>query len=128
MRIFLTGSHDFDWRWSISDFLKQRHIEFFDSANYPRELASIFKYFRILEGCDGVIACFSRWEPQHLETVLELGYASKLGKEIMVVDGTQRKKSWIHSLPYSTSFPHLDGLKEHLLKAVSSPEKYRFFG
>lgn len=128
MRIFLTGSHEFEWRWTISDFLRERHIEFFDSADYSREFASIFKYFKILEGCDGVIACFSGRGSQHLETVLELSYASKLAKEIMVVDGAQRKKSWIHALPYSTSFPHLDGLKEHLLKATSSPEKYRFFG
>ncbi len=128
MRIFLTGSHHFDWRWSISDFLRERHIEFFDAADYPRELASIFKYFKILEECDGVIAGFSTWEPQHLETVLELSYASKLAKEIMVVGGAQRQKSWIHALPYSTSFANLDGLKEHLLKTVSSPEKSRFFG
>lgn len=128
MRIFLTGSHDFDWRWSLSDFLKEWCIEFFDATDYPREGASIFTSFKILEGCDGVIAGLSVWEPQHLETVLELGYASKLAKEIMIVGGAQRQQSWIHTLPYSTCFANLDGLKKHLLKMVSSPEKHRFFG
>jgi hypothetical protein len=129
MRIFLTGSQDLEWRWRISDFLREKQIDFFNSADYPREFFSIFKYFKILEGCDGVIACFSRLEPQHLQTVLEISYASKLAKEIMVIDEAQRKKSWIHCLPYSVSFPNLDGLKEHLTKAVSSPKKYpQLFG
>ncbi len=129
MRIFLTGSQNLEWRWNIGDFLKERHIEFFDSANYLYEFASIFKYFKILEGCDGLIACFSRWEPQHLQTVLEISYASKLAKEIMIVDDAQRKKSWIHFLPYSMSFPSLEGLKEHLIKASLSSQKYpQLFG
>lgn len=129
MRIFLTGSQEFEWRWKICDFLKKSDIDFFDAADYPREFASIFKYFRILEECDGVIACFSDWEPQHLETVLELSYASKLAKEIMVVDDLQRRKSWIHALPYSISFPDLDGLKDHLVKSQSFPRlQPRFFG
>jgi hypothetical protein len=129
MRMFLTGSQYIEWRWNLSDFFQEHQIDVFDSVEYPREYSSIFKYFRILEGCDGVIACFSKVEPQHLATVLEISYASKLGKEIMIVDEAQRKKSWIHYLPYSTSFSNIEGLKEYLTKAVASPKKYhQFFG
>jgi hypothetical protein len=129
MRVFLTGSQNLEWRWSISGFLREKQIDFFDSADYPREFASIFKYFKILEGCDGVIACFSKKEPRHLQTVLEISYASKLAKEIMVVDEAQHKKSWIHVLPYSVSFPDLEGLKQHLIKATSSPKHHpQLFG
>ena len=123
MKIFLTGSYDSEWRWNIADFFKERQIEFFDSIEYPQEFVSIFKLLRTLESCDGIIACFSTWEPQHLQTILELGYASKLAKEIMVVDRMRRRQSWIHTLPYSRSFPHLDGLKEHLTRAIAFPQK-----
>lgn len=123
MRVFLTGSQDFEWRWQMSAFLTEKQIDFFDSADYPREFASLFEYFRILEGCDGVIACFAREEPQHLKTVLELGYASKLAKGIFVVDGTPHGQGWIHTLPYSMSFPDLDGLKAHFVKAFATPQK-----
>ena len=123
MRVFLAGSQNFEWRWNLSDFLKENQIDFFDSTDYPQEFSSIFKYFKILEGCDGIIACFSRWEPRHLETVLEISYASKLAKEIFVVDDTPRRPSWIHTLPYSMSFPDLEGLKEHLVKALTAPQK-----
>lgn len=122
MRVFLTGSNEREWRWNISDFLHENAIDFFDAADYPQEFASIFKFLKILEGCDGVIACFSKWEPQHLQTVIELGYASKLAKEIMVVD-RMRRKTWIHALPYTRSFPHLDGLKEHLTQVATTPKK-----
>jgi hypothetical protein len=123
MKVFLTGSQGLDWRWNIGGFLREQQIDFFDSAEYPREFLSLFKYFKILEGCDGLIACFSKWEPQHLQTVLEISYASKLGKEILVVDHAYRRKSWVHTLPYSMNFPNLDGLKEHLVKTISSPQK-----
>ena len=59
MRVFLAGSQNFEWRWNLSDFLKENQIDFFDSTDYPQEFSSIFKYFKILEGCDGIIACFS---------------------------------------------------------------------
>ena len=120
MRIFLTGSHECDWRWEMSAFLEESAIDFFDAVEYPQAFSSIFKLFKILEGCDGIIACLSSEEPQHLQTVLELGYASKLAKEIMVVD-RMRRKTWIHDLPYARSFPHLDGLKEHLIRMIETP-------
>ena len=123
MRVFLTGSHDAEWRWNLSDFFQECQIEFFDSFEYSREFSSIFKLFRILEGCDGVIACFSRNERQHLETALELSYASKLAKEILVVDHMGRRQSWIHSMPYSLNFSSLDGLKAYLTKMIAIPQK-----
>lgn len=129
MKLFLTGCHDVEWRWNISSFLSESKIEFFDAASYPRKFVSVFKLLKVLESCDGVIACFFTWEPQHLQTVLELGYASKLAKEIMVVDRMRRRQSWIHTLPYSQSFPHLDGVKEHLTRSVAFPPKTpRLFG
>ena len=123
MRIFLTGSQNLEWRGNISGFLREQQIDFFDAAVYPKEFASLFKYFKILEECDGLIACFSKWEPQHLQTVLEISYASKLGKEILVVDHVHCRKSWVHVLPYSLNFSDLDGLKAHLVKAIASPQK-----
>jgi hypothetical protein len=122
MRVFLTGNHQGDWRLEMGAFLQESAIDFFDAVKYPHAFSSIFKLFRILEGCDGIIACLSSEEPQHLQTVLELGYASKLAKEIMVVD-RMRRKTWIHDLPYARSFPHLEGLKFHLAQLASIPKK-----
>jgi len=123
MRIFLTGSQDTEWRWNLEDFLRDSDIDYFDSAEYPPEFSSVFKRLKILEGCDSLIAYFSRYEPQHLQTVLELSYASKLAKQIIVVDRLRRRQSWIHALPYALNFPTLDGLKEHLTRVISSPKK-----
>lgn len=129
MKVFLTGSHHIEWRWKIGSFLNDSKIEFFDAVEYPGEFSSIFKLLKTLESCDGVIACFSQSEHQHLQTILELGYASKLAKEILVVDTMRRRKSWIHTLPYSRTFLTLDGLKEHLTKIISIPKKSpRLFG
>lgn len=122
MRVFLTGSYAYDWRGEMTAFLQENAIDFFDAVKYPQEFSSVFKLFKILEGCDGIIACFSPEEPQHLATVLQLGYASKLAKEIMVVD-RMRRKTWIHDLPYAHSFPHLEGLKFHLAQLSSIPKK-----
>ena len=123
MRIFLTGSQESEWRWDLSDFFRERRIEFFDSFEYSQEFSSVFKLLKILEGCDGVIACFSENERQHLQTVLELSYASKLAKEILVVDRMRCQQSWIHAMPYSLNFLTLDGLKAHLTKMMTTTQK-----
>ena len=123
MRCFLTGSLDAEWRWNLGDFLRKSEIEYFDSADYPAEHASIFKHFKILEGCDSVIACVPNHERRHLQTVLELSYASKLAKQILIIDCLRRRKSWIHALPYSLNFSTLDSLKEHLSRVISTPKK-----
>lgn len=127
MRIFLTGSQETEWRWNLEAFLQEYEIDFFDSAEYAAEFSSVFKRLKILEGCDGVIACCPKDDRQHLQTVLELSYASKLVKQILVVDCLRRRKSWIHTLPYSLNFPNLDGLKEHLTKMMSSPKRSTLF-
>jgi hypothetical protein len=129
MRIFLTGSSELEWRWNIGGFLREQCVEVFDAVEYPREFASLFKYFKILEGCDGVIACFSGIEPQHLQTVLQISYASKLNKEILIVAQAHNRKSWIHTLPYSLNFSDLEDLKAHLSMMMAiSPKEPRLFG
>jgi hypothetical protein len=127
MRIFLTGSQDAEWRWNLEGFFQEYEIDFFDSNEYAPEFSSVFKRLKILEGCDGVIACCPKHDRRHLQTVLELSYASKLAKQILLVDSLRRRKSWIHTLPYSLNFPTLDGLKEHLTKMVSSPKRSTLF-
>ncbi len=123
MRCFLTGSQDAEWRWNLGDFLRESEIEFFDSIDYPVEYASVFKRLKILEGYDSVIACIPNHERQHLQTALELSYACKLGKQILLIDCLRRRKSWLHTLPYSLNFPTLDGLKEHLSRVMSTPKR-----
>lgn len=112
-----------EWRWSLSDFLRECDIEYFDSVEYPAEYASVFKRLKILEGCDSVIACVPNTERQHLQTALELGYACKLAKQILVIDCLRRRKSWLHTLPYSLNFSTMDALKEHLARVVSTPKR-----
>jgi hypothetical protein len=123
MRIFLTGSEENEWRWELSDFLREQDIAFFDSAEDTSAFSSIFKRLKILESCDSVVAWLPRHERQHLQTALELSYASKLAKQIFLIDRLKRRKSWIHAMPYTLNFPTLDGLKDHLCKIISTPEK-----
>ncbi len=123
MRCFLTGSLDAEWRWNLGDFLRKSDIEYFDSAEYSTEHTSVFKRFKILEGCDSVIASVPNQERRHLQTVLELSYASKLAKQILIIDCLRRRKSWIHTLPYSLNFSTLENLKEHLIKVISTPKR-----
>ena len=92
-------------------------------------LSAFLVIFQLSVEILGIIAYFSEWEPRHLETVLELSYASKLAKEIMVVDDRQPRKSWVHALPYSTSFSNLEILKVHLTKNLLFPRTQpRIFG
>jgi hypothetical protein len=130
MRIFLTGSHDFEWRWQISAFLGEHRIEVLNPTDAESDPDAIFTHFRMLEGCDGLIVCFSQPEQRRrLHTVLEISYASKLTKDIMVVDSLQRSKSWIHALPYSRHFPDLDCLQDYLCKTMAATlTRPRLFG
>ena len=123
MRCFLTGSQDAEWRWNLEDFLRESAIEYFDSIEYPVEYASVFKRLKILEGCDNVIACLPGHERQHLQTALELSYASKLAKQILLIDCFRRRKSWIHALPYSLNFSTVDALKDHLSRVMTTPKR-----
>ena len=129
MRVFLTGNRDLEWKWDIADFLTKQHVDFFDPTDYPSEFSSIFKQFKILEGCDLLIAYFAGLQTHPLISMLEISYASKLAKEVMVVDNVPQKKSWTHFLPYSMSFPDLDGLKDYLTEMLLFSETHpRLFG
>jgi nucleoside 2-deoxyribosyltransferase len=123
MRYFLTGSAEPEWRGDVSDFLQERQIEYVDSLAYTAEYASVFKRLKILEGCDNVIACLPNDERQHLQTVLEVSYACKLAKPILIIDCLRRRKSWLHALPYSLNFSSVDALKTHLAKVMSTPKR-----
>lgn len=129
MKVFLTGNHDLEWRWDIADFLTEKQIDFFDPIDYPFEFSSIFKYLKILESCDLLIAYFVGLQTQHLMSMLEVSYASKLAKEVMVVDDVPRQNNWARFLPYSMSFSDLDGLKNYLTKmTIFSETRPRLFG
>lgn len=129
MKVFLTGNHDLEWRWDIADFLTEKQIDFFDPIDYPFEFSSTFKYLKILESCDLLIAYFVGLQTQHLMSMLEVSYASKLAKEVMVVDDVPRQNNWARFLPYSMSFSDLDGLKNYLTKmTVFSETRPRLFG
>lgn len=131
MRVFLTGSHDLDWRCEITDFLTRKQIDFFDPSDYPPEFSSIFKQLKILEGCDLLIAYFAGIQTRHLRSMLEISYASKLVKEVMIVDDIPRIQSWVQIFPYSKSFPDLNGVKDYLTQMLisqNSQPQSRFFG
>lgn len=130
MRVFLTGNRDFEWRDEIADFLTQTRIDFFDPVECPAEFSSAFRQLKILEGCDLLIAYFAGLPQRHLLPMLEISYASKLAKEVMIVDDIPRQRNWISRLlPYSTVVSNLDGVKEHLAQMVfSPPSQPRLFG
>ena len=129
MRVFLTGNRDLEWRWDIAAFLAKQQVDFFDPSDYSPEFSSIFKQLKILEGCDLLIAYFAGLQTHPLMSMLEVSYASKLAKEVMVVDNIPREKSWVRFLPYSMSFPDLDGLKDYLARILLfSKTRPRFLG
>jgi hypothetical protein len=129
MRVFLTGKRDLEWRWDLADFLTKRDIDFFDPTTYPVEFLSIFKQFKILEGCDLIIACFAGLQTHPLLSILEISYASKLAKEVIIVDDVPEEHAWAGSLPHSKRFLDLDGLKGYLSKTyLTSITHPRFFG
>jgi len=129
MKVFLAGTQQHVWREELGDFLTARQIKFFDPLACAPGVLSIFKCYRILETCDAVIACLANWEPQHLEMVLEVSYASLLAKEIMLVDDFHSRKSWPYALPYTTNFASLDRLKDYLTTLTETPQtSRRLFG
>lgn len=121
MRVFLTGSYEMAWRDDLADFLMAQQIDVFDSMSYPVEMSSTFKYLKILEECDMLIANLSGVPRRRLISMLEMTYASALAKDIMVVDDICQAAQWTFALPYSMSFPTLDRLKGHLISTISSP-------
>ncbi len=129
MRVFLTGNRDDQWRCEIADFLSSKQIDFFDPTHYPSEFFSIFKQFRIIEGCDLLIAYFAGMQSRHLISMLEISYASKLGKNVMIIDDIPQKQCWVREFPCSLSFPNLKGVKDQLSKMLRAPNSQtRFFG
>lgn len=130
MKAFLSGNHSQEWRWDIRDFLTQHRIEYFDPVNFSPDRFSIVNDLKILESCDILIAYLAEWERQQLQTMLELSYASRLAKEVMVVTHIRRDiRYWTGMLPYSLTFSNLDGLKHHLIRAnISANKQSRFLG
>lgn len=120
-KVFLTGNREPDWRWDLSDFLTQHEIVVFDPADAFPDLSSIFKYLKVLESCDLLIAYFAGIERHPLASVLEMSYASKLAKDVVVVDDIPSQRSWLHFTPYSKSFSDLQGLKAYLTKMLATP-------
>ena len=88
---------------------------------FPPEFSSIFKQFKILEKCDLLIANFTGLRRRHLMSMLEISYASKLAKEVMIVDDIPCRKHWVSRLPYSKVFFTLDGVKEYLHEMLLLP-------
>lgn len=127
MRCFLTGSQEHEWRWNVGDFLTECDINYVDSLDSPLEPLSTFKRLKLLEGCDSVIACLPTDERHHLHTLLELSYACKLAKQILLIDRLRRRRSWIHALPYSLNFPSVDALKDHLARVIATPPRATLF-
>jgi len=128
-KVFLTGNREPEWRWDLSDFLTQREVDVFDPAGAFPDLASIFKYLKVLEGCDLLIAYFAGIERHPLASVLEMSYASKLAKDVVVVDDMPSKRSWRHFTPYSMSFSDLPDLKAYLAKMLAiHPQRPRLIG
>lgn len=129
MRVFLSGKENRDWRGEISDFLTQQHIDCVDPLNYPPQFSSVFKQFKILEGCDLLFANFLGLQTRHLLSMLEISYASELAKEVMIVDDVPHRKDWLNRLPYSKLFDNLDDAKSYLdTLFISRQLQPRFFG
>ncbi|MBD3306465.1 hypothetical protein GF339_08705 [candidate division KSB3 bacterium] len=125
MRAFLTGKRGDEWRWDIGNFLTDQDIEFVDPAeDLCSSAASLFKQFKLLEGCDLLIAYFAGLRTHPLISVLEMEYASRLAKDVMVVGNLPQDRQWTRSFPYSLSFPDLEGLKAHLTTRFHSPGKH----
>jgi IS5 family transposase len=110
-KVFLTGNREPEWRWDVSDFLIQREVTVFDPADTFPDASSIFKYLKVLESCDLLIAYLAGIEQHPLAAMLEMSYASKLAKDVVVVDDIPSQRSWLHFTPYSMSFSDLDNLK-----------------
>jgi len=112
MRVFLTGHNDAPWQGEISEYLLDRRIDVINSMEAVPDSAFVFKQLKILESCDLLIAYFSGVERRPLAAMLAIGYASKLAKEVMIVDDVPRPNRW--RIPYAHSFPNLHYLKNYL--------------
>jgi len=114
MRVFLTGNHEQAWRTELGEFFAMYHIDVFDSTGCAAEFFPIFKQLKMLEGCDSLIANFSGMSQQRLMALLEVSYASKLAKEVMIIADIPRKLFWGSDSPYSKVFADVAGLKDYL--------------
>ena len=121
MRAFLTGHNDALWRGEISDYLLERRIDVINPADAVSDSAFVFKQFKLLESCDLLIAYFTGVERRPLAAMLAIGYASKLAKEVMIVDDAPRPNRW--RTPYAHSFPNLHDLKNYLDIFLGAPRK-----
>ncbi|PID58285.1 hypothetical protein CSB45_04250 [candidate division KSB3 bacterium] len=129
MRVFLSGKEHQDWRGEISDFLTQQHIDCIDPMSCPPEFSSLFKQLKTLESCDLLIANFLGLHNRQLLSILEISYASKLAKEIIIVDDISLHKEWLERLPYSKLFVNLEEAKCYLdTFSISGRRQARFFG
>ena len=112
MRAFLTGHDDAIWRGEISDYLLEHRIDVINPIDAAPDSAFVFKQFKLLESCDLLIAYFAGENRRHLAAMLAISYASKLAKEVMIVDDAPRPNRW--RMPYAHSFPNLQYLKNYL--------------
>lgn len=128
-KVFLTGNRDPEWRWDVADFLTQREIDVVDPSEALPDRDCVFTYLKMLESCDLLIVYLAGVDTHPLISVLEMGYASKLAKDVIIVDNVPYKKSWLHSVPYSQIFVNVQGLKAYLSKMLVTPPKHpRLFG
>jgi hypothetical protein len=128
-KVFLTGNRDPEWRWDVADFLIQREIDVVDPGDALPDTECAFKYLKVLESCDLLIAYLIDTHTHPLLSMLEMGYASKLAKDVVIVDNVPYQRSWLHSVPYSQIFANVQGLKAYLSKMLVTPPKHpRLFG
>ena len=128
-KVFLTGNRDPEWRWDVADFLTQREIDVIDPIDALPDRDAVFKYLKILESCDLLIAYLVGVDTHPLGAVIEMGYASKLAKDVVIVDNVPYQRTWLHSVPYSQIFANVQGLKAYLSKMLVTPPKQpRLFG
>lgn len=121
MRAFLTGHNDAPWRGELSEYLLEHRIDVINPIDAAPDSMFVFKQFKLLESCDLLIAYFSGVERRPLATMLAIGYASKLAKEVMIVDDVPRPNRW--RMPYAHSFPNLQYLKNYLDIFLGAPRK-----
>ncbi|PIE33159.1 hypothetical protein CSA56_12580 [candidate division KSB3 bacterium] len=125
MKAFLTGSKEHEWRWDLANFLLDRHIEVID----PVECLCAFKHFTSLEGCDMLIINLYGSQRSHLLPLLEMSYASKLAKEVMILHAIPHEDLLTFRFPYSKSFVNLQELKEYLSREfLANRSHFRMFG
>ncbi len=129
MRAFLTGSEECEWRWNLADFLLKKQIDVVDPVTSLPKHDSTFRQLKILEGCDLFIVNLCGIQRQHLLLILEMSYASKLAKEVMIVDNIPQRTFLTCRFPSSRSFVDLNGLKAYLNRMLLAIQAHpRMFG